>query len=396
MRSVSGSPPTVNAQVGDTPQAALVTTVGPRYGTWSLADLIPSAIAALDVPGWSNPLGLPTVDSCVVFLIDGLGWRLLLDNADEAPYLSSLIAGTRPLTTGVPSTTATSLTCLGTGLSPGAHGVVGATCRIPGTERLLNALHWETTKVDPWEWQAHETAFGRAAKAGLAVSVVSKREFARSGLTQASQRGASFVGADSIGERIFATARAAAQPLSLTYLYDGDLDGTGHRSGSASWAWRYQLAMVDSFAATLRDALPEDTSLIVTGDHGMVDVDSTSRIDVDHEAGLMEGVNLFGGEARFRHLYCDSGAVQGVSARWRERLGDAGVVRTRDEAIAEGWFGPVDPQVRPRLGDVMVACLGTVAVVSSERFPREAKLVGMHGSLTPNEMLVPLLVDPAR
>lgn len=370
-------------------------TVTPRYGTSSLADLMPSAISALGAPEWPNPLRLPAGDSYVVFLIDGLGWRLLLDNAAEAPYLSSLVTDQGWLTTGVPSTTATSLACLGTGLSPGAHGVVGYTSRIPGTERLLNALHWDA-KVDPREWQTHETAFGRAAGCGLNASVVSKRVFENSGLTLASQRGARFVGADSMGERISATAGVAAQARSLTYLYDAELDATGHRSGSRSWAWRYQLAMADGFAATLRDALPDRTTLIVTGDHGMVDVDSQNRIDVDRETELLDGVSLLGGEARFRHLYCDGGAVPRVATRWRERLGDTALVMTRDEAIAEGWFGPVDPQVRPRLGDLMVACLGGVAVVSSERFPNEVGLVGLHGSLTPDEMLVPLLIDPAR
>ena len=63
--------------------------------------------------------------------------------ADAAPYLSSLLGRQEPGTAGVPSTTATSLTSLGTALPPGAHGLVGFTSRIPGTDRLLNALAWD-------------------------------------------------------------------------------------------------------------------------------------------------------------------------------------------------------------------------------------------------------------
>jgi hypothetical protein len=107
----------------------------------------------------------------------------------------------------------------------------------------------------------------------------------------------------------------------------------------------------------------------------------------------MRGVSLFGGEARFRHLYCDNGVVDDVAARWTERLGDDGIVLTRDRAIDEGWFGEVASEVRLRLGDVMVASIGDRAVVSTSRFPYEATLVGLHGSLTDEEMLVPLLVD---
>ena len=69
------------------------------------------------------------------------------------------------MTAGVPSTTATSLTSLGTALPPGAHGLVGFTSRIPGTDDLLNALAWSKS-VDPVEWQPHPTAFARLAAPG--------------------------------------------------------------------------------------------------------------------------------------------------------------------------------------------------------------------------------------
>lgn len=374
---------------------ALPDVVLPAYGSRSLSDVIPSALAAIGAAGWSNLLSLPPASSYVVLLVDGLGWNLLRSSAAEAPYLSSLAEQAAPITAGVPSTTATSLTSLGTGLPPGRHGVVGFTSRIPGTQRLLDALRWDT-RVDPLQWQPHPTAFERAAAAGVPVSVVSKRMFATSGLTLAGQRGAVYIGADRAGERLAEAARLASRPGSLTYVYDADLDATGHRNGCGSAAWRYELGVADSFAHTLRAALPDAATLVVVADHGMVDVPLASRIDVVDEPKLLAGVDLFGGEARFRHLYCQPGAVDAVAARWRERLGEAAVVLTRDEAAVAAWFGVVDRAVRDRLGDVMVASLAETAVVSSERFPHEASLIGLHGSVTADEMLVPCLVDPAR
>jgi hypothetical protein len=132
---------------------------------------------------------------------------------------------------------------------------------------------------------------------------------------------------------------------------------------------------------------------VITGDHGMVDVGLDRRIDVDEELELMAGVSLFGGEARFRHLYCENGAVDDVAQTWADRMGNEAVVLTRDRAIDEGWFGAVAAEVRPRLGDVMVASLGDRAIVSTSRFPYEATLVGLHGSISEDEMLIPLLVD---
>jgi len=385
--------------------------VAPAYGERSLGDLLPAIARALGKPlrwstdpgsatgvndarGTEEPAGLalPPASSYALFLVDGLGATLLRRYAHAAPFLSSLLDHQEPVTAGVPSTTAVSLTSLGTALTPGGHGLVGFTSRVPGTDHLLNALQWRKD-VDPTEWQPHPTAFQRLGEAGVTATVVNKREFAGSGLTVASQRGAEYRGADRVGERIAAAVSLCSQPASLTYLYDGDLDWTGHRYGVASAPWLQQLSMIDAEAEQLRDALPASTRLLVVADHGMVDSPPEHRVDVDERLELRDGVALLGGEARFRHLYCARGAVADVAATWREVLGDRAEVLTREDAIARGWFGRVSPAVLPRLGDVMVASYADHAVVSTADFPYENTLVGLHGSLTPDEMLIPLLLS---
>ncbi len=368
--------------------------VEPAYGERSLGDVVPAIAAALGHPLGDPPtrLELPDASSYVLFLVDGLGSELLRRYAHSAPFLSELLEQQTPGTAGVPSTTATSLTSLGTGLTPGAHGLVGFTSRIPGTDRLLNALFW-AKDVDPVEWQPHPTAFSRLVASGVTTTVVNKRDFRGSGLTVAAHRGAEFVGADRVGERIAAVLEASSASPSLTYVYDGDLDWTGHRFGVASTPWLQQLSMVDAEAEQLREALPEHVRLVVVADHGMVDSPQSSRFDVDERRELRDGVWLLGGEARFRHLYCARGAVDDVVATWREVLGDSADVLTRDEAVRRGWFGAASPAVLPRIGDVVVACHGDAAVVSTVDFAYENTLIGLHGSLTPAEMLIPILVS---
>lgn len=367
----------------------------PAYGDRSLSDVVPAVARALGSPLHDRPSGLtlPEAPAYVVFLIDGLGLELLRRYSYIAPYLSSLLDGAPPATAGVPSTTSTSLTSFGTGLPPGAHGLVGFTTRVPGTEALLNALHWDVPDLDPTQWQPHQTAFGALQVAGVRASVVNKREFEGSGLTVAAQRGATYVGVDRAGERIAAVLAASAARPSLTYVYDSDLDWTGHRWGVGSQQWLQQLGMIDHEAEQLRDALPADRRLLVIADHGMVDVPPDNRVDVARDDDLRAGVALVGGEARFRHLYCVGGAVADVVATWREVVGERASVLTRAEATARGWFGAVDPGVVPRIGDVVVACHGDFAVMATDAFPYERKLIGMHGSLTPAEMLIPVLVD---
>ncbi|MDQ6935493.1 MAG: alkaline phosphatase family protein [Actinomycetota bacterium] len=368
--------------------------VEPAYGIRSLGDVLPAVAGALgitvELP--ETRLELPPGEKYVVFLIDGLGHHQLAEHAQDAPYLHSLLDGSLVGTAGVPSTTSTSLTSLGTALVPGAHGLVGFTTRVPETGRLLNALKWDK-RVDPEEWQPNPTAFGRLAAAGVHTTVVSKREFAHSGLSDCFQRGAAFVGADRVGERIAAVVEAAWESPSLTYVYDGDLDWTGHRYGVDSLQWRAQLAAIDTGAEQLRQSLGRDTRMVVVADHGMVDSPTSARLDIAQHAELRSGVQLLGGEARFRHLYCEHGAAADVTAAWREVLGERATVLTRDEVVARGWFGPVAAGVRPRLGDVVVAAHDDFALISSADFAYETKLIGLHGSLTPREMLIPILVS---
>jgi hypothetical protein len=369
----------------------------PDYGRRSLGDLLPAVAARLGVRGCSDLLNLPEADSWVLLLVDGLGDRLLSEHAVEAPYLASLHGHRSALTVGVPSTTATSITSLGTGLAPGRHGVTGYTSRIPGTLRLLNALTWDGS-VDPGSWQPHRSAFATMAAAGVEATVVSRSSFQGSGLTQASQRGARYIGSDTPQERVDDVAdvvedAARAGRRSLTYAYESQLDHVGHENGCRSAEWREVLRAVDADALALRAALPAGTALVVTGDHGMVDVPADDRIDADEDPDLRAGVVLLGGEARFRQLWTAAGATDDVAACWRERCGPRAWVVTRDEAEAAGWFGPVADEVRPRLGDVLVAARGTFASLASQQFAVETRMVGFHGSLTAAEMYVPLLVD---
>lgn len=365
----------------------------PAYHDRSLGDVLPAVAKAMGVDAGfhETSLSFPESQRYVVFLVDGLGYELLRDHREDAPFLHSLLDDQPPATVGVPTTTATSLTSLGTALTPGTHGIVGYTSRIPGTDRLLNALSWDP-KVDAREWQPHQTAFARLAAAGVHTTVVNKRDFENSGLTVAGNRGAEFVGADRVGERLAAVLAASRPGPSLTYMYDGDLDWTGHKYGVASSAWEQQLCMIDAAAEHLRETLPSDTRILIVADHGMVDSPLEKRIDIDDDPDLRDGIAVFGGEARFRHLYCRGGAVDDVMATWRSAVGKRAKVIARDDALALGWFGAVSPSVRPRLGDVMVACHDDFAIMSMSAFPHETKLVGMHGSLTSAEMLIPILV----
>jgi Type I phosphodiesterase / nucleotide pyrophosphatase len=364
----------------------------PRYGESTLADLATSVLASLGVPGEANPLGLADASRACLLVIDGLGWGLLREHQAAAPFLSELAMSGGPLTAGFPATTVTSLSSLGTGLPPGQHGMLGYQIAVPGTGRLLNALRWDK-RVDPRSWQPASTIFERAAAAGIAAFRIAQGSYRDSGLSTAVMRGALYRSADTLGALAGTTAAALEQePRALALVYEAGLDSTGHVCGCMSDAWRFQLGHVDRLAEQLAGALPQGTALYITADHGMVDVGAADRIDADAVAELRDGVAILGGEPRARHVYAKAGAAADVLDSWRQTLGSSAWVASRDEAVAEGWFGPVDPGLADRIGDVVAACAGSTAVVATRAEPRETALLGMHGSLTASDQLVPLLV----
>jgi hypothetical protein len=285
----------------------------------------------------------------------------------------------------------------GTGLLPGAHGLVGYQVRDPGTGLLLNELSWEQGP-DPRRWQPEATVFERVAATGVPVTRVGPGHFDGSGLTEAALRGGRYVAATSLGARVEAgLAALAATPRALVYVYWGEVDKAGHVHGVASARWGQELEDVDAAARRLAERLPDDALLVVTADHGMVDVPRSARWDLATDAELAAGVVTTGGEPRAPMLYCAPGAAVDVAATWRARLGDVVDVRLREEAVEAGWFGPVSARVLPRIGDVVAAATGAVAVHDS-RVQRAAlsDLLGMHGALTPAEVRVPLMVVGGR
>jgi len=360
-------------------------------GRATIDQILPSVGAAMGAPGFANSLALPEAARYVVFLVDGLGLELLREHADAAPFLSSL-TNVDDVVCGVPSTTATSLTSLGTGLPAGTHGMVGYTSRVPGSGQRLNSLKWDQP-VDPLIWQPHRTVLEQMQDAGITASSVNDASFADSGLTLCSQRGVPFHGINSIWERLDVVLEVIeSAPRAMTYAYESRLDHTGHGKGCASAEWRAMLTTIDTELADLREELPRDTVLLVTADHGMIDLPKAGRFDVDSSPTLLDDVTLLAGEARFRHVYTRSGAAPDVAARWQAELGDRAVVRTQ-EGI-EDWFGPIAADVRGRIGDVVVAALGDFAVFSSREFGIEFKMTGFHGSISEAELRIPVLVAP--
>ena len=356
----------------------------------SLTRVVPEVLAALGGGGeWFAP-----ATSAIVFVVDGLGARNLAARAGHARFLTEA-GGRKDVARSVfPSTTAAALTSLMTGVDPGEHGLVGYRLRIPGTDLAPNQLKgWETDGLDPLSWQRAQPLLEREAAAGRPCFVVSRAKFTGSGFTTAILRGAHFVPARNAAEGADIAADLAARHAgALVYLYAPELDGLGHQKGWESDEWASGLETVDAAARSLSGALRPGVGALVTADHGMIDIPRHRHLLLTEGDGLVDDVRIIGGEPRMLHLYAEAGREASVLQAWRESEGGRSWVMSRGQAIDAGVFGSVDPEVRERIGDVVVAARAAIAYYDDrleDRGPQN--MVGQHGSLTDEERTVPLI-----
>lgn len=377
--------------------ASALREVRPAYGTGSLADVLPSVSAVLGVPGATDVLGLTGrldgVTRIGVLLVDGLGFHQLPVASAYAPVLADLAAGAGSLTAGFPSTTPVSLATLGTGVVPGAHGILGFTTRRPDGRNLVH-IHWGDDP-DPREWQPVPTRFELAAKAGVRTAAVTRPEFEGSGFTVATHRGAPIVGASTgaeVAARLVESLAAGPEPA-LVYAYYRELDKAGHEDGVDSPSWRAAAADVDAILDRVVHDLPPRSAVLVIADHGQLNVPLADRVNMADIPDLSAGVAGVAGEPRVRYLHVADGALADVVACWQSYFGERAWVLTREQAIAEGLFGAVPAEHAGRIGDVVVACRERViALATGWEPPSVAGLVAYHGSLTAAEMQIPLLL----
>ena len=376
----------------------------PRYGTADVGMIVPDVLRHLT---GHAPRLLPIphgTRGVVVLVVDGLGRRLLDRHPDVAPFLASASGPT--LDAPFPTTTATSLTSIGTGLHPGAHGITGYSVAVEHDDRPLIVLTWSWERHDaaldardeviPEHLQPRPTLFERATADGIAAVTVLRPEFATSGLTRAALRGGRVVPATGREATVAAAIDAVATPggPTMVYAHHGDLDTLGHLAGPSSDAWCTELAAIDALLERTASDLPRDVALVVTADHGMVHVPEDGYVEVADHPQLLAGVRVLTGDARARQLHVRPGAADEVLEAWRGFCGARAHVRTRDDAIAAGWFGPsVEPDVRPRIGDVVVSAIPPdVGWVHRDHDLFGGRVPGMHGAMTPDEVEVPALV----
>lgn len=378
---------------GETPAGTALAPVLPDYRGPCLSRVVPllmshvgTGAAAWGSRPWADwlPAGLTGARQVALLVLDGLGWEQLKEREELAPNLAGM-EGT-PVLSVVPTTTATALTSITTGLPPSDHGVIGYRVRV-GDREVMNVLRWRTGSGDARERVPPDDFQPVPAFGGSPVPAVTRAEFESTGFTAAHLAGARLHGwrvPSTLGVEVARLLRAG-EPFVYAY-YDG-LDKVAHEWGLGEH-YAAELSYADDLVGDVAAALPPGAALVVTSDHGQVDV-GEAVIDLDAE--LMGHVELLSGEGRFRWLHARRGRSSVVADLAQETYGDLAWVLTREEIVGQGWFGgPLAAAVERRLGDVALVARAPVSF-NDPSDTGEIRLVSRHGSLTEAEMRVPLL-----
>jgi hypothetical protein len=365
----------------------------PDYRGANLAAVVPALLALPGArPGWL-PAPARNAAQVVLLVVDGLGWLQLQDRQHLAPNLAGMTGGA--ITSVVPSTTATALTSLTVGVPPAAHGILGYRIVVAGPSgpEVMNVLRWRTSSGDARAFVEPQVFQPLQPFQGHKVPVVSKSEFTGTGFTEAHQRDVP-VSAWSLASSLAVEVQellTSGEPFVYAY-YEG-VDKIAHMQGFGAY-YDAELVALDRIVGDLLALLPAGASLVVTADHGQVDVGSRAAT-LDER--VLRDAAMVSGEGRFRWLHAKAGVpVDRLLDAATSVYGDEAWVVTLDEMERQGWFGgPLQDEVRGRVGDVAIIPYRPLAYLDPSD-GGEARLVCRHGSLTPEEMLVPLVAADGR
>jgi len=363
----------------------------PDYGGANVRGIIPALLGpepwSTSLPSWM-PSTIADAEQVVLLVLDGLGWDQLGTHERFAPNLCSLSGG--PITTVAPTTTATALSSIATGLTPGEHGLIGYRIVLAG--EVMNVLRWAVDGENRRRSNVPRDIQRFPAFLGESVPIVSPAELGNSAFTEAHLRGGRPVGYRAASSMCVEVADQLAAGEKFVYAYYAGVDKIAHERGFGPF-YEAELRAADRLVGDLLEVLPPGAALLVTADHGQVSVGDNI---VKPSGDVLEHVAMQSGEGRFRWLHAQRGASDDLLAAATAEFSDTGWVRSREQLIAEGWFGPtVSPQVAQRLGDVAVIAREDVSYHDpDDSGPFE--LVCRHGSMTSAEVYVPLLAGMPR
>jgi hypothetical protein len=386
--------------------------VEPDYAGGSIVNLACSVLEGFGLEPPSAPcaarfgLGEPLSHARAVVLLvcDALGLRQL-ETALECGALPRLQAlaenspfGIQQLTSVFPATTTVALPSITSGYPPSRHGVLGMRQWLDRFGALCNMLSFRTIEREARDFSEVdlppvETVFQRLRAAHIPSFVVSPAEYEGTAFTGLINNGATYLGFQAQSEMSQLLEQSLADTTgsrSFHYLYWPMVDTVAHIYGPLSAAYYRELKFVDLMIEQVAQSCAKaGAALLVVADHGQAALSEEGAIVVGGECARALR-HPPGGNRRALYLTERGlGLIQQQPLLQQEDL----VMVDAEEAITRGWFGGSEVANRSALGDLIVLAMNDRQLLF-DYGDGIGTFAGAHGSLTEDEMLVPLLLLP--
>ena len=360
-------------------------------------------------------------DAVVLFLIDGFGWRFV-EKYQDTPFIKQIAhqGQIEKLISQFPSTTASHLTTLHTGIPVGEHGLFEWIYYEPSLGKVIAPLLFsfsgtserDTLKsagVKPRNLYPRKTLYTAFKKKGISATILQHREYTPSTYSNAMFRGALVRSYRDLPEGLVNLSQMLEKtnPQAYYVLYYDKIDGVSHDYGPESPQTE---AEIQVFLTMMEQIFQKQMLLngrrilcLLTADHGQVETDPQMSVYLNRDprfAGILkylktdqEGKPIVpAGSARDFFLYIQDGMVDEAQYFLSKRLEGQAEVWKVANLISEGYFGPIISAKLPgRTGDLVILPYQGEAVWWYEKDKFEQRFRGHHGGLTPAEMEIPLL-----
>jgi hypothetical protein len=353
----------------------------------------------------------PRTDRVLLLLLDGLGYRKLeriwSEHPDLATHRLAESGGIHRLSTVFPSTTVAALTSYSTGLSPLQHGMIGYRLYLRELSAITNMIQFSVgdgngdsafrAGLDLDHLLPGPTVYERLTREGVVTHTLLPQYITASGLSRLLYRGSTALHPAANLSDMLTMARHIlneATSKTLLTLYWPGLDSLGHARGPESDAYLAEARAIDDALRRELVGRVDDTLLLLSSDHGFVGMQPSDYLDLASLPELNGNALLRPvGEPRASYFYLRDGAKTGLPWRSPSLLqGDLLFVDSED-AFRSGLLGSgtPHPETRNRLGDVLLISTGRAGLY--QPYPDAPYLRGMHGGLTEEEMVVPLIAS---
>jgi len=388
----------------------------PLYSSYCFSK-IPATIEKLIFPEQEGGLPEDTTapgpyDHVVLLFLDAFGWAFFEEFKDQIGMLKKFEDDgiVSKITSMFPSTTAAHVTCINTGLIPSQTGIYEWFIYEPKLNDIIAPLPFSfagdrntcTLPLNPKELFPKETIYQRLSERGVQCSAFQSSTVANSPYSQSVLNGATVHGYKKSSHAFEMMLASLQQERTYSFFYFGDIDAIGHRKGIHSEEFANIIAKIWTEIETFITKLPPKTAVLVTADHGMVEVNPEETYYLNKKIPNISKYLQFGrrdkplapaGSCRDFFLHANPETLSELKEVLGIFLKDKAEIYETKELLEAGLFGPYPPgaSFQSRVGNLVILPYRGEAVWWFERDRFQQNFHGAHGGLTRGEMEIPFL-----